>query len=267
MGLLLMRLFAIVNTQPADTTDFHLARTLLEQYDNIKILTISELAEKCAVSKSTLSKFVRQIGFDDYQSMKEASGFEENRYDFHWNYLSNIVKPMQSKGPDFYFDAVLQDIERLRTQLDYEKIDRLAADLVHYKKVATFGLLFSQNAALDFQEKLAYNNKIIYTAIDDMVQEEYIRTADEDTLIIIFSNSGLYISQNQLSKAHLPKRTFNKTKAKIVLITSDPDKIEHEAVDYGIVFEHTTSVQTHALLYQLIMDLIVSRYRLLKKTD
>lgn len=74
-----------------------------------------------------------------------------------------------------------------------EKVKELARYLVSYKKVASFGLLFSELGAMDLQSKLAYNGKFIITNLNDVKQDDYINNAGEDALIIIYSNSGSYI--------------------------------------------------------------------------
>lgn len=261
MGLLIYRLMILLNTAEPSSTQHHIAQTLLEHLDEIDTLSISEMAALCMVSKSTLSKFAKDLGFDSYIELKDLSPFIENRYNFDQNYLSNIVSALHSNGMEFYLDAVQKDITSLRSNLDMEAIDRLARDLVHYQKVAAFGLLFSGTAALDLQGKLAYSKKFIYTSQSDQQQEEFILQADEETLLIIFSNSGNFITKYQMSEVGAKKKVFAKTRGKVFLITSNPDMVRHPDIDDCILFEHTTFIQTHSILYQIIMDLVVLRYR------
>lgn len=267
MGLLIYRLLTLLNTAELGSTNSHIAQVLLEHFDEIGTLSIGEMAARCAVSKSTLSKFAKDIGFDSYIELKDSSVFIENRHKFDFNYLSNIVNALQVNGLEFYLDAVLKDVATLRSNLDMAAIDRLARDLVRYQKVAAFGLLFSGTAALDLQGKLAYSKKFIYTSQHDQQQEEYILQADEETLLIIFSNSGNYITKYQMSEVGAKKRVFQKTRGKVWLITSNPEMVHHPDVDDCILFEHTTFLQTHSVLYQIIMDLLVLRYRVFRDDE
>ncbi len=52
-------------------------------------------------------------------------------------------------------------------------------------------------------------------------RKNYIESADEETSIFIFSNSGKYITEYQNREGRPPKYSFDKTKAKIVLVTSN----------------------------------------------
>lgn len=261
MNLLIIRLLTLLNTEKSDSTFFHIASVLIQHYSVISKLSISEMASIATVSKSTLSKFARKIGFDDYFDLKESAPFIENRYNNKLNYLTNILNVLEQEQLDTYFDAIESDITMLKEQIDLTAIDHLAKDLIHYDKVGAFGLLFSESAALDFQYKLAYNGKFIFTFQDDLKQEEFIKNSDEQTLLIIFTNSGNYLRQQQLRVGLPTKNLFKKTKAKIIAITSDPSLSSLNYVDNIILFPHKTSIQTHAFLYQIIMDLIVSRYR------
>ena len=71
--------------------------------------------------------------------------------------------------------------------------------------------------------KLAYNGKFLITNLDDVKQDTFIRRADEETLIIIYSNSGFYLKKYQLSEFQ-EEKDYSRTKAKIVLITGNEDE-------------------------------------------
>jgi DNA-binding MurR/RpiR family transcriptional regulator len=231
VGQLIVRLLTILNNERLDSTNYHIAITLLNHYNEISHLSISEVAKLCNVSKSTISKFARSIGFDDY------------------------------------FDAIIKDIEAYKREIDLEAIDRLAKDILHFKNVASFGLLFSESAAFDLQYKLAYNGKFIVTFQSDRKQEEYIEEAEEDTLIIIFSNSGNFLEKQQLRAGTPKKNVFKNTKAKIVVISSNPKVNDYDFVQDSILFPHQTDIQTHSFIYQIVMDMLVSRFRYYRRKE
>jgi DNA-binding MurR/RpiR family transcriptional regulator len=218
------------------------------------------VAQICSVSKSTISKFIRKLNFEDYAEFKAAAPFKENKYGFKLNYNQNIAKYMEQNGLDSYIDVILKDISYCKNSIDMNQVKELAKDLVHYKKVASFGLLFSELGAMDLQTKLAYNGKFIITNLSDSKQDDFINHADEDTLIIIYSNSGTYIQRYMLSEFQI-KKDYSKIKAKIVLITGNERMKNHPDVDLCISFKHESLVQTHSILYPLINDMIVMEYR------
>ncbi|MBW9150198.1 MurR/RpiR family transcriptional regulator [Clostridium sp. CM028] len=264
MGVLLNRLLTMLNDSPPKSTDYHIVLTLLMNFHSLYDMTISEVAKLCIVSKSTISKFIRSIDFEDYASFRTAAAFKQNKYGFKLNYNQNIAEYIEEKGMDSYLEIIHKDIEECKKFIDMNKIDELAKYLIKYKKVASFGLLFSEIATLDLQTKLAYNGKFIITNLNDVKQDQFINNAKEDTLIIIFSNSGSYMQRYQLSEFQITKSFLN-TKAKIVLITSNKEMEKLGKVDLCINFKHTTNVQTHSIIFQLINDYITLRYRQLTR--
>ena len=79
MGTLLNRLLIILNDGKESSTYYHIANILLCNYDSIQKMTISEVADLCFVSKSTISKFTRYIGFDDFLELKAAASYRSDK--------------------------------------------------------------------------------------------------------------------------------------------------------------------------------------------
>ncbi|WP_238902806.1 MULTISPECIES: MurR/RpiR family transcriptional regulator [unclassified Clostridium] len=261
MGELLNRLLIILNNGKENSTYYHVASVLLSNFSSLRNMTISEVADLCFVSTSTISKFARYIGFDDFLEMKLASSYKSNKDTNDLNYKDNILSYLDEHTEEEYIDLIIDDLRLAKSSIDMSKIDELVGDLIKYDKVAAFGLLYSESAAMDFQMKLAYNEKYITTHISDVQQTEFIKNADKDTLIIIFTNSGNYIKKHQLiTTGDIDKNVFRKTKAKIVAITANKEMEGHPYVDLCITFKHASKIQTHSILFQLITDYIVFRY-------
>lgn len=260
MGLLIIRLLAIINTEKLDSLNYHIANVLLDHYELVSERSIGEMATLANVSKSTMSKFARQLGFDDYYDLKDNAGFIENRYGNELNYFTNIHQKLEKNKVRDYIEAIQKDISALTDQLPEAAIARFAHYLHTYKKVGTFGLLFSESAAIDFQYKLAYRGKFIRTFHSELRQQEYIRDADEETLLIVFTNSGNFLRKEQLRIGTPAKQLFSQSKGKVIAISADPTVQNLAYVEDAIIFPHETDFQTHSFLFQIIMDLIVAHY-------
>lgn len=261
MGLLINRLLTILNEKEVNSIHYHIALILLLNYERITDCSIDQIANLCTVSKSTISKFARLIGFDDYSALRAAAPFKENKFHFDLNYNTNILSNLQENGHNQYFRAIINDMNWLEEHIDMQAIDHVARLLHQYQKVAAFGLLFSETAAIDLQYKLAYNKKFIVTFQNDVKQDNFIKNADENTLIILFSNSGTYINTYALQNRTLNKNIIKKSHAKFVLITSNAKANSFEYIDQCIVFNHQTTMQTHTWIYPIVTDLITLRYR------
>lgn len=258
MGMLLSRLLITLNEEPLDLTDFHIAMIMLENYEILATITIEQLALLCHVSKSKISKFARYLGFLDYAELRETIPNHP-----HSAYSYNAINmPFLENHSFFDYVTIMQDdMTLLKNTISDSKIDELAQDLIKYSKVAAFGLMYSETAAVDLQTKLAMNNKYIYTSLNDVKQNDYIQNAKEDTLIIVFSHSGDYILKQQMMTGDIQKSAFRKTKAKVVVITNNEELVSSEMIDYAILYQTSTSLPSHSILFSLISDYLVYRYR------
>ena len=160
MGILLVRLIDVINEYSEDSTFYSIAYTMLLNFDNLQNLSINDVANLCHVSKSTISKFVRSLNFEDYSDFKAEAYFKENRFNSDYNYVANIQQYIANQDANTYIDKVIQDIEIIKN-IDMTVIRKIAQIIYQYPKVTAFGTLFSQLGALDLQYKLAYNHKFI----------------------------------------------------------------------------------------------------------
>lgn len=265
MSILIIRLLSLINTAPIESSNYHIALTLLTNLDQIALLSISEVAHLCNVSKSKLSKFAKDLGFDDYLDLKDNSIFIENRFNNDFNYIDSILKYIQNNDIHAFKNILQNDIQTLFSDTYTKQFYRLAQDIAHYQKVAAFGTLFSEIGAIDLQYKLAYNGKYIVSFTDDMKQEKFINEADENTLIIVYSDTGVFIEKHVVRLGQPKKRSFENTKAKVVLITSNEKMKNHPFIDDSIIFPRTVkTVHTHGTLYTLINTLVTNEYRKLQ---
>lgn len=257
----LVRLLTILNNAKDSSTHYHIAEILLKNFARLENMTIVEIAELCFVSKSTISKFIRYMGYEDFAEFKTSAAYRSDCQSNRLNYNDNILGYMKSHTKEEYIDLIIRDLELAKSGIDMKKIDEVADDLMRYEKIAAFGIMYSESAALDFQMKLAYSGKYIISYLDEEEQYSFIKKAEEDTLIIIFSNSGDYIKKYQFVKPYIHKNIFRQTKAKVVIITGNKEMEKYPDIDLCICLEHSSEVQTHQVLFSVATDLIASKYR------
>lgn len=261
MGMLYNRLLIALNEEDPESTYYFIALTMLQHLEELGELSIGQLAELCAVSKSTISKFVRHIGYEDFADFRYATDFREDKYGLGYTYDRNVMGYIESRSLDAYLLTVQHDIIATYQSLDWDAVDRLVRDLAQYQKVAAFGLLFSETAALDLQMKLVYSKKFIVTNLNDLKQDNYIESAGEDTLIIVFSDSGGFLDKYPQIADFSYKLAFSKTRARVVLITSNPEMERDPRVAYCVRYQKTSELCTHRIIYGILTDIIAYKYR------
>lgn len=267
MRIFIHRMLTLLNDEKISSTNMAIGETLLKNMHYLNKLSIEESAALCHVSKSTLSKFVRKLGFEDYKDFRLCVEEEQQSAVYSYPNSTSIEDYIDQYGIKTFVDILKNDIDLLIERIDMEKINQLVQDIYAYPKVGVFGSVHSESVALDFQYKMAYNRKIVLTYLDDVKQDEFIRNADSDTLIIIYSNSGKYLDEYQLISGWPKKETFSKTNAHVVLITSNTDFENDDRLASCISFGYKTEVQNHPFLFGVINEMISTQYRKLAGID
>lgn len=260
MGILYDRLLILLNESSSDSTFYHIALTMLQNMELLHSLAINEVADLCSVSKSTISKFIRALGYEDYAEFREAARLEENKYHVSYNFSVDVIGYLESHSVQEYTQEIAKDIRLTAQQLDWDAVDRLVDDLIHYKKVFALGMMFSSTAAINLQIKLGRCGKFIVAPRNDIQQMDNVARADEDTLLIVFSESGQYLNRYDAIEDFYDKGIFNTTKAKTVLITSDEKMAHDPRVAYSILFHRGGNVHTHRTTFPFVTDMIAWRY-------
>ena len=63
-------LLSLMNSESADSNNNRIAKYILEHIDELENVSISDLARKCYVSNSSISRFCRAIGLQDYNELR-----------------------------------------------------------------------------------------------------------------------------------------------------------------------------------------------------
>lgn len=260
MGILVNRLLVMLNENESGTTFYYIALTLLEHIMELGNMNINEIAELCTTSKSTISKFIRALGYRSFSDFRYAVEMENNKYRSLNSYTHDVIGYLDEHTYEEYAQDLAQDIIMNVRHMDMEAIQRLAKDIYAHRHIGAFGLMFSETAAIDLQTKLGRIGKFIMTNMDDLKQYNYIKNADEDTLIIVFSESGSFMDRYEMSDHETGESVFSMTRAKLVMITANEKKAKDHRLSYIVPFRHTKQIHTHRILYPFLTDVLVNEY-------
>lgn len=267
MYIVAYRLLNLLNDCEFDCTDAHIARSLLDMLNEIEFMPIDQVAIKCHISKSTLSKFIiKRLGFEDYKEFRYNARKEKKRGIYTGNEEKRSANQfIETQGMEQYLNVLSYDVKNFLSGINMEQIQKLAEALYEYEKVAAFGAVYSETVAMDFMYMIAQEKKYIKTNIFDTKQEQFINQADDNTLIIFFSNSGQYLYRDGLKALNSSKLFIKKTRARIALITSNNKAAYDPCITYPILYHMSTNVQNHLIMERLVVNMIVDGYRKVKK--
>lgn len=211
-----IRLWEVIRKESPDSITYQIAESLLNNIFTIRDTSSQALSELCRVSKPSISRFVKDIGYGSY-------------YDFRID-LNNYHIPKKAKydpyvdaGPSqieaLFFENVKANLDRMNQNLDPKVMDELVQDLIRMNPVYLMGHLQCGSTA----ESLCYNlfeNRKLTTAVSDLErQKEIFRSLQGDELILVFSAGGHFF-EDYFEEECVPQVPDG---VKIYFITSNPE--------------------------------------------
>lgn len=240
-----------------DSTNGRIAAYILENIDEVKHDSIRDLAAKIYVSISSISRFCRDIGLQDFTELKQLLIATSLKFE-----VCSESPSLQQQKYD-YVAAVQSSLERVRDSLDMERLYQLAEDIRRYKRVAIFGPLKAETVAMNLQSDLVMLGKQAITKVRFAQQSEYLANADENDLVIIFSFTGIFFDYG------IPDgyRKNRKKRPKVYFITSSSNTDFPDLYDEVIWFDSLQNQASHPYQLQLVGSLIAQCYAHLLKNE
>lgn len=242
-----------IASEKKDSTNSQIASYILDHLDDVQNIGIKDMAAECNVAVSSISRFCKEIGLRDFTELKELLLSTNLYFEEHSNSLST-----QERLNDYSL-KVKDSIDMVEKSIDMKSIIDLCEDIQKYKRVAVFGLLKAGAVALNFQGDLLMLGKQVYTNISYTQQIQYILTANEDDLIIIFSYTGSYFEYQNL------RALKSKLKSPKIWFIASEVKQYPSFINRVITFRSLQDQNSHPYQLQFIAGLIAQEYSRLHK--
>ena len=168
-------------SEKKDSTNSQIVTYLLNHLDDIKDIGIQEMAKECSVAMSSISRFCKEIGLNDFNELREL--LITTNMTFEQYSTSSKAKDRLKE----YSSKVKESITMVEKSIDIQQIDALCKEIQKYEQVGIFGLLKAGAVAFNLQSDLLMLGKQTYSNISYKQQLQYISSADENDLLIIFS--------------------------------------------------------------------------------
>ena len=206
---LLTSLLAILNKNDESDTDFIIAKYFLNNLEKIKNTSIYDIADECFVSRSSLQRFIKNIGYDSFTQIKnnieEVINHEDAFIDYtdHSDYADTIATKI---------DEMMKDIINSTNHDSYKKLLKY---FNNYKNVVILTAEDSSHACKLFQQQSLALNKLIRVVTSANHNIDYLDTLTLDDLLLVCSVTGNFaLAINDQLKDNKAKKcliTLNKT--------------------------------------------------------
>ncbi len=172
-------------------------------------LSVDEIARDCFVSRSAVSRFCREIGLEDFGELKELQTQTGKTFE-----RIGPSPDEKAKGEKFIRGAALA-MEQAVSTLDQAALRDLTQDILRAERIACFGLLKAETAAINLQSDLTMLGKKALTKVSYRDQMEFLCRSEPSDLVLVFSYRGVYFEYD------LPSEIRN-GQGKIWIITGNP---------------------------------------------
>lgn len=256
---IIKQLQIIVNVESHDVIYTTIARVILENIQNgMEHITISDLADMCYTSPSTISRFVKKLGYSNYNEFKMKCLERKN---LGTEILSDNVKniPFNSKNDKEVLidlvDSINISLREFVEKLNINEIDELVNMIHDYKDIYFFGFHLSGYFMQHLQYNLFNLGKYVNFASQERSQESLAKQTNESSLSIIFSVDGNFLRQKSQIFYSLKDNG-----SKVILVTQNPALKMASQCDYVIYLGNYKSATEGRYKLHLFTEILINRY-------
>ena len=210
-------------------------------------VSVERIARECYLSKSAVSRFCREVGLEDFIDLRERLRTAEKSFE---RLHADLPAPEQAAR---IAAGIGEAARQVADTIDYAALDALVAAIAAAPRVACFGLLKAETAALSLQSDLTMLGKRALTKVSFREQMEFLKTAAPDELAIVFSYKGIYFDYD------LPSEV-KQTRARLWLVTGNPRAALPAGVEGVVAFASDLDFLSHPYQLMVAATLIAQRY-------
>ena len=241
MQIVIYTLLNYLNCSINQDTNYNIAKCLLLNIRKLRSLSLEDTALLCNVSPSTLKRFCKLVGFDNYSTFKHLL----DNHDLPFNYDGFITNYNNTSYVDELYNG-LKSIE----MIPQESFDKLAyfienADHIY---ILGYGDFYFQAGYL--QNVMLYHKKL-FEIISQYDELNNLKKLKENDLIIVTSLTGGYVKKI--------RNILNGLKCKKVLITMDTTDA-YEDFFTVLRIKYNSDSNTNKYLIMRIYEKIISSY-------
>ena len=154
------------------STNCVIATYILEHLEDMQNMGIKDIAKKCNVAVSSISRFCKEVGLKDFVELKELL-LSTNLYFEEQSKSLSLHERIEDYG-----NKIAESIQMVKNTIDRQQLIKLCDDINKYKRIGVFGLLKAGSVVINLQVDLLMLGKQVYTNISYTQQMQYILTAD-----------------------------------------------------------------------------------------
>lgn len=192
MGSVGERLLSYIDTSMQRDNNYQIAVRMLENFDSLKDMSISQIADMCFVSKASISRFCRFLGYESFKEMHDALGIDYPiSYDYSQRFFRNLTADPRAAFLAYAKEAQ-QNIAETISEENLAELPKIAYAIHDCRRVAFFSHHFLWDTGRYLQNKLFSMGKVMELYLDRSSQLAYAQSLQPEDMAIICSVGGSY---------------------------------------------------------------------------
>lgn len=259
MNRLFIRLWGVLQEEDKESINYQIANTLVTKASSIKHTSSSSLAKLCNVSKPSISRFCKNLGYDDFYDFRaELNQYIPDRgtkYNLD-GFDTNKEGDIDINWMEAYLNKIEKNISILKSSSFLKQVEELVEDIHDYNQVILMGNMQSGNTASNLHNNLHIpkNNILAITGLKGQISA--LNELKPNRLFIIFSVSGEYYSA-LFPAGEIP---IQRSDSKVWMITTNPALRRVEGVDVILNCKTGSDVASSNICMELAAELIAGCY-------
>ena len=176
-----------INNHNSEDINYNIASFIVNNIERTPYYNITELSKLCFVSQATVSRFIKKLGYADYNDFKEECLI----------YIEQIKNNIDNNYTDI--NLLNEDLKLLYSKIDHIDINNIASIINSYDKIYVSGLNYCYLMAQYFQMECYPFGKIVKV----IGYNEEIQNIGSDSLLLIFTTTGNYFNKNRIVKEYI----------------------------------------------------------------
>ncbi|MGG7078502.1 MurR/RpiR family transcriptional regulator [Clostridium sardiniense] len=226
-----------INNHNSEDINYNIASFIVNNIESIPNYNITELSKLCFVSQATVSRFIKKLGYIDYNAFKEECSI----------YIEEVKNNIDNNYTDI--NLLSQDLKLLYSKINHIDINNIASVINSYDKVYISGLNYCYLMAQYFQMECHPFGKIVKVIEDN----EEIQDIGSDSLLLILTTSGNYFNGNRIVKEYIRNC---KGKKLVISIQNLDNKIKNLFNKY-LILDMNIGVKNSRYVMMALLDNII----------